>query len=125
MVHTLLGTIEGCIDHMRDGTIPNIATMADEPLAVEPKSSSSQNKLEPEPADAMAPEAVVPNIDDEPAHSETAETPPSMPEEAAAQQSDGTEHSLREFLSPGIRSLISRLQDTFPAGENPAPVDDE
>ena len=107
---------------MRDATISNIATMADDRLAVEPDASSTQNKSgpeaepEPESADAIAPELIVPDIADGPAQSETAETPPSLPKQAAAQQGDGTEPLLRASLSPGIRSLISRLP--FP---NPYP----
>jgi hypothetical protein len=123
MVTTLLGSVEDGLDHMRDETVPRIASMASEMLGEEAASARFAGNARTEtpverpsparPAAAPKPDRYV-SLDREALLALEEEEEDQTPAPAAGPVGEST--------SPGILNLISRIQGGFPA---PHGQDDE
>jgi hypothetical protein len=125
LVHTLLGAVEGSIDRMADETVPRITGLAEDLLEADP-SLGSETGTGPSPRrdDAAGQEKLSTVDTDGPKNGdsdtdfmavlaehlgddETVPSPPPLPSEY------GADAEPDEAVSPGIRSLISRIEGVF------------
>ncbi|MPY69199.1 MAG: hypothetical protein GEU92_03830 [Alphaproteobacteria bacterium] len=126
MVTTLLGSVEDGLDHMRDETVPRIASMAGEMLGEEAafarfagnaRTEAPVERPQPaRPAAAPKPDRYV-SLDREALLALEEEEENETPTPAAGPAGEST--------SPGILNLISRIQDGFPATPAPHSQDEE
>ncbi len=114
LVRHLLEATEGATEGISDSTVPEISRMAGELLA-----TGNQPKPDPVAAPA-APEPVAmtdaPELHDKPTpapQQAVAPPPPPAPKPAATEPVPVT-----ESLSPGIRTLIARVEGVFDEGED-------
>lgn len=106
MVRTLLETVESTLEGINDGTVPQIAEMASELLATETGETASPVAGTAAPAADTATLAESP-ADPMPAPEATMQS--RLGPHAAQEPDTGTPH-IGESLSPGIRTLISRIE---------------
>lgn len=118
MVRGLLAAIEDGVEHMRDGTVPRIAAMAGELL--------EEGRTAPVPARADRAERTQPGASETTRKAAMPETGTERTAGDGGISGDDPDGQLEvdfpepagESLSPGIRNLIGRIEDSFggPAG---------
>lgn len=128
IVNDLLATIESSIDQSRDQTVPHLATLAKDLLATEPSSAlmaEAAATLDDEPPledmlDLHDNEDIVRSDADDVLvlDTEAFDEEPAPEEDASGDDPDFS-------LSPGIRSLISRIEQTSPSAGAVAADDDD
>ncbi len=106
IVGHLLETMEGTMAGIDDGTVPKISKLASELLASEEGTASepAAGRTQPTRPAEHAPEP-----------KKAIEAPPTPPEQT---QSASPTDSVGESLSPGIRTLIGRIQGVFDEDQN-------
>jgi hypothetical protein len=116
MVRGLLAAVEDGVEHMRDATVPRISTMAGELLGegreADPLHSAANEETGHEdPREALS--AAMP------ASASAADETDSSGDAAEEAPDDALEVDIPELgcdsLSPGIRDLINRIGESFPA----------
>ncbi len=134
MVDDLIAIIDGNIERGRDETVPKVTTLAEDLLASEPTAEDFAQFADDAP-DAPAPDRA-PDIDPaacrdeferdpEPADRESLDAPSAR---GAQQDDDGANRAAsEESLSPGIRSLIQRVESSVgeSGGASSAAEDDD
>lgn len=98
MVRALLEAVEATTEEINDPAVPRISTMAEDLLAADKANSAGPKS----PALAESPA--------EPTPAPATESPPDAPRSEVA---DADTEIVGESLSPGIRSLISRVEGVF------------
>lgn len=138
MVRTLLGAVENSIERMADETVPEITGLAEALLDSEPDLDSGPGPIAAGSAESLS----APIVDDDPVAPAAADDDagdhkaddfamlltdrldddvPNLPPPPAADHADADAEA-DEPVSPGIRSLISRIEGAFDRDPAMAPM---